>query len=97
VASNLQAETSSGEIEANVKGQINEFLSQDYGNWFPECLVEGMHVVLNTTKTKSKARFQFDTKTKDIVTTHISRSIRSAINETRTIGGVDTKPFGWVN
>jgi hypothetical protein len=53
-------------------------------------------VVLNTTKIESKVRFQFkwDTKTKDIVTTHISRSIRSTINEKRAIDGVDTKPFG---
>ena len=50
-----------------------------------------------TPQIKSKDRFQFkwDTKTKDIVTTHISRSIRSTINEKRTIDGLDTLPFGW--
>ena len=54
-------------------------------------------MVLNTTKIQSKERFQFkwDAQTKDIVTTHISRSIRSTINEKRTIDGLDTLPFGW--
>ena len=52
-----------------------------------------------TRQIQSKDRFQFkwDTKTKDIVTTHISRSIRSTINEKRTIDGLDTLPFGWVS
>ena len=52
-----------------------------------------------TRQIKSKDRFQFkwDTKTKDIITTHISRSIRSTINEKRTIDGLDTLPFGWVS
>ena len=50
-----------------------------------------------TRQIQSKERFQFkwDTKTKDIVTTHISRSIRSTINEKRTIEGIDTLPVGW--
>ena len=54
-------------------------------------------MVLNTTKIQSKERFQFrwDTQTKDIVTTHISRSTRSKINEKRTVDGLDTLPFGW--
>jgi hypothetical protein len=52
-----------------------------------------------TRQIQSKERFQFkwDSQTKDIITTHISRSIRSTINEKRTIDGVDTKPFGWVD
>ena len=51
-----------------------------------------------TRQIQSKDRFQFkrDTKTKDIITTHISRSIRSTINEKQTIDGLDTLPFGWV-
>jgi hypothetical protein len=32
-----------------------------------------------------------------VVTTHISRSIRSTINEKRTIDVLDTLPLGWVN
>ena len=45
-----------------------------------------------TRQIQSKGRFQFkwNTKTKDIVTTHISRSTRSTINEKRTIDGLDT-------
>ena len=38
-----------------------------------------------------------DAKTKDIITNHVSRSIRSTINEKRTINGLDTLPFGWVS
>ena len=42
-----------------------------------------------TRQIQSKDRFQFkwDTKTKDIVTTHISRSIRSTINENEQLMG----------
>ena len=52
-----------------------------------------------TRQIQSKERFQFkwDTKKKDIATTHTSRSIRSTINEKRTIDGLDTLPFGWVS
>ena len=53
-------------------------------------------MVLNNTKIESKERFQFkwDTKTKDIVTKNVSRSIKSTIKEKRTINGFDTQPFG---
>ena len=56
----------------------------------------GDMVLTITIKFESKKRFQFkwDAQTKDIVTTHISRSMRSTINE-KTIHGLDTLPFGW--
>ena len=56
----------------------------------------GDMVLKITTKIESKKRFQFkwDAQTKDIVTTHISRSMRSTINEKKT-NGLDTLPFGW--
>ena len=49
-----------------------------------------------TRKIQSKDRFQFkwDTKTKDIVTTHISRSIRSTVNEKRQLMGWRHYRFG---
>ena len=54
-------------------------------------------MVLNGGAIKSKERFQFqwDTKTKDIITKHVSRSIKSTVKEKRTIDGYDSKPFGW--
>ena len=54
-------------------------------------------MVLNGTGIESKKRFQFkwDTKTKDIITNNVSRSIKSTIKEKRIIDGYDTKPFGW--
>ena len=52
----------------------------------------------HTRQIQSKDRFQFkwDPKKKDIVTTHISRSIRPTINEKRTIDGLDRLPLGCV-
>ena len=41
-------------------------------------------------QTKERFQFKWDTQSKDIITTHISRSIRSTINEKRTIDGLDT-------
>ena len=61
-------------------------------------------MVLNTTggpmgpaTIESTKRFQFkwDTKTKDIVTTYVSRNIKSTIKEKRNVDGFDTKPFGF--
>ena len=51
----------------------------------------------STRKVQSKERFQFkwDSKSKDIITQHITRSIRSTINDKETIDGLDAKPFGW--
>ena len=56
-------------------------------------------MILNDTRIESQKRFQFkrDTKTKDIVTNNVSRSIKSTIKEKRTIDGLDTLPFGWVS
>ena len=50
-----------------------------------------------TRQIQSKERFQFkwDSKSKDIITTHISRSIRSTINEKQSIDRLDTLHFGW--
>ena len=47
-------------------------------------------------QTKERFQFKWDTQSKDIITTHISRSIRSTINEKRTIDGLDSLPFGWL-
>ena len=54
-------------------------------------------MVLNGKGIESKKRFQFkwDTKTKDIITNNVSRSIKSTIKEKRIVDGYDTKPFGW--
>jgi hypothetical protein len=46
-------------------------------------------------KSKERLQFKWDSQSKDIITQHISRSIRSTINEKRTIDGLDTLPFGW--
>jgi hypothetical protein len=50
-------------------------------------------------KVQSKECFQckWNSKTKHILNTHISQSIRSTIGEKRTIDGLDTLPFGWVS
>jgi hypothetical protein len=54
-------------------------------------------MILNNTEIKSEPRFQFrwDTVSKDIITKHIGRSIRSTIKEKRTIDGYDSLPFGY--
>jgi hypothetical protein len=54
-------------------------------------------MVLNhkTIETAKRFQFQWDNKTKDIITRYISRSIKSTVCEKRTIDGYDTKPFGY--
>ena len=47
-------------------------------------------------QTKKRFQFKWDAQSKDIITTHISRSIRSTINEKQTIDGLDSLPFGWL-
>ena len=44
---------------------------------------------------KSKERFQFkwDALAKDIITKHVSRSIKSTVKENRNIDGFDSKPW----
>ena len=39
--------------------------------------------------------FRWDAVTKDIITKHIGRSVRSTIGEKRKIDGFDTVPFGY--
>ena len=57
------------------------------------------NLTLNDRTLDTAKRFQFswDGKTKDVVTKFISRSIKSTVNEKRTIDGYDTKPFGFKN
>ena len=54
-------------------------------------------MVLNNTSIKSEDRctFRWDSKSKDVVTTFISRSIRSTVSSKRTIDGWGTLPFGY--
>ena len=55
------------------------------------------HMVLNNKSLETKPRHQFkwDTKSKDIVTSYISRSVKSTIKEKRNIHGYDSTPFGF--
>jgi hypothetical protein len=54
-------------------------------------------MVLNNTSIKSEERYTFrwDTKTKNVITQFLSRSIRSTVNSKRTIVAYDTVPFGY--
>ena len=54
-------------------------------------------MILNDATIKSKEPFQFkwDTKTKDTITKHVSRNIKSTVKEKRNIDGFDSKPSGW--
>jgi hypothetical protein len=54
-------------------------------------------MILNNTEIQSEPRFQFrwDAVSKDVITKHIGRSIRSTIKEKRTIDGYDSLPFGY--
>ena len=45
---------------------------------------------------KSRHQFKWEPISKDIITRHIARSIKSTIKEKRIIDGFDTKPFGFV-
>jgi hypothetical protein len=53
-------------------------------------------MILNNKTIESEKRYQFrwDNRSKDIITTFISRSIKSTICEKRTVSGYDTLPFG---
>ena len=55
------------------------------------------HMVLNDEKLQSEARFQFqwDPKSKNIITGQISRSIHSTISSKRDLDEYDTTPFGY--
>jgi len=86
--------TKKGKVQVKQKGITLDIANDEVVNF------DTMRdMVLNDTTIDSKKRFQFkwDTKTKDIITHHIARSIKSTVKEKRTIDGVDTKPFGWVN
>ena len=54
-------------------------------------------MVLNNTSIKSEDRYTFrwDSKSKDVITKFLSRSIRSTVNSKRTIDGWGTLPFGY--
>ena len=54
-------------------------------------------MVLNTKILTSNPRFQFrwDNKTKDVITKHIARSVKSTVKEKRNIDAYDTYPFGY--
>ena len=45
---------------------------------------------------KPRHQFKWETRTKDIITKNIKRSIKSTITEKRTIYGHDTKPFCFI-
>ena len=84
--------TKKGKVQVKQKGITLDMANDEVVNF------DTMRdMVLNDSTIKSKERFQFkwDTKTKDIITQHISRSIKSTVKEKRTIDGVDTQPFGW--
>jgi hypothetical protein len=55
------------------------------------------HMVLNDDTLQSVPRYQFqwDKKSKDIITGKLSRSIHSTINSKRDLDGYDTKPMGY--
>ena len=55
------------------------------------------HMVLNDETLQSVPRYQFqwDKKSKNIITGQISRSIHSTINSKRDLDGYDTTPFGY--
>jgi hypothetical protein len=46
--------------------------------------------------TAKRFQFQWDNKTKDVITKYISRSIKSTVSEKRTIDGYDTLPYGFL-
>jgi hypothetical protein len=48
-----------------------------------------------TLQTSKRFQFRWDNNSKDIVTKHISRSVRATIGEKREIHGYDTLPFGY--
>ena len=63
--------------------------------WLDEIKESGV----NNLELNSKPRHQFkwNTQTKDIITNHIKRSIKSTIKEKGTIDGYDTLPIGFNN
>jgi hypothetical protein len=90
--------TKGGTVQVKQKGNTLEMANDEAVNF--DTMRE---MVLNTTengpvdpkKSKERLQFKWDSQSKDIITQHISRSIRSTINEQRTIDGLDTLPFGW--
>ncbi len=86
--------TKKGKVQVKQKGITLDMANDEVVNF------DTMRdMVLNDSTIKSKERFQFkwDTKTKDIITNNVSRSIKSTIKEKRTIDGFETLPFGWVS
>jgi hypothetical protein len=56
-----------------------------------------MHaMLLNQTSITCAERFTFvlDSKSKDVITIMLSRSLRSTVSSNRTTAGYDTLPFG---
>ena len=47
-------------------------------------------------ESKPRHQFKWETRTKDIITKNIKRSIKSTIKEKRTIDGYGTLPFGFI-
>ena len=85
--------TKKGKIQVTQKGITLDMANDEVINF--DTMKD---MVMNTTQSiESKKRFQFkwNTKTKEIVTKYVSRSIRSTIKEKRNVDGFDTTPFGF--
>ena len=54
-------------------------------------------MILNNKTLESEPRFQFSWQniSKDVITKHIKKSIRSTVSEKRAIDGYSTLPFGF--
>ena len=84
--------TKKGKVQVKQKGITLDKANDDVVNF--DTMKD---LVLNSKPSQSKERHQFkwDAKSKDFVTKHISRSIRSTLNEKRQIDGYDSLPIGF--
>ena len=85
--------TKKGKVQVKQKGITLDKANDDVVNF--ETMID---MVLNNKSIKSEERHQFkwDKKSKDIITKYIGRSIKSTMNEKRTIDGYDSLPFGFI-
>ncbi len=92
-AKSYSYKTNKGKVVIKQKGITMDVANIDMINF--ETMKD---MVLNQGVLKSAKRFTFatDPKTRDVVTKFLARSIRSTVNEKRTVFGYDTLPFGYV-
>ena len=91
-AKSYSYKTASGKVVLKQKG-----ITLDKANDSVVSFDSMVDMVLNDKRIQTIPRtiFKWETGSKNIVNTQISKSIKSTVNEKRTVDGHDTKPFGW--